>query len=244
MVTAICGLLAISVASANVADPVPRDMIGSGIVLVPVYPGAETYHFHYFPMLRLGPVAIDGTGLRLVLVHWHYLDAGPMLGYTGGRNEDDDTRLRGMGNIDASLGAGAFVRLHKGPVNLVASARQAFTQRDNGLTAALRANLSLPLSNGILLSLGPDLDFGNAHANQTWFGVSATQSTSSGLPEYAVRSGIQSVGMHAVLNVPLARHLLLTSFVNVRSYRGAVRRSPLMQQTTATQMGLGAAYLF
>lgn len=220
-------------------------MVGVGEAILPKYPGADSYNFRLFPIVRLFHVSIDGNSLKYAALRSPYLDAGPLFSYTGGRRDNAEARLEGMGDIAPTFGGGAFLRLHHGPADLSVSVSQALNHRSQGLSGHISANLRLPVAgSSAILAVGPDLEFANTRATQTWFGVSSGQAEASGLPEFHAHGGIVALGAHAVLSLPVAQHLLLSLSASLKDYRHSVGDSPVVLDTLQRQIGLGAAYRF
>jgi len=94
------------------------------------------------------------------------------------------------------------------------------------------------------VAAGPDLEFGNGDFERTWFGISSAQSTTSGLPVYAPRAGINRVGLHAGLTYRATRHVLCRLFARVSEIAGDAAQSPIIERRTQVDFGAGIAYHF
>jgi MipA family protein len=222
--------------------------LGAGLASAPRYPGASSQRARLVPLIS---IAYDGRffagpfGVGMAAVRWNGFSAGPVIGYEGGRNENDDPRLAGLGDISASATAGAFAAYHWGPLSISATARQAISHTDNGLSGLVQMNFrhAFPLAR-TYLAVGPDLEFGNADFERTWFGVSPAQSSLSSLPVYEPRGGINAIGVHAGLTYRASRHILWRMFGTVRDLTGNAAQSPIIERRTQFLLGAGVAYHF
>jgi outer membrane scaffolding protein for murein synthesis (MipA/OmpV family) len=222
--------------------------LGAGIGTAPVYPGADTDKVRAIPLAQIvydKTLFIGTEGIGLNLINSHGFRAGPLLSYIGGRNEDSDPRLNGLGDIHASLTAGAFASYRVGRFEFGATVRQAVTQTDNGLVGLVQADYLIPLLNRrTLITFGPDLEFANARYDQTWFGVTGSQSLSSGLPLFSPGAGVRDVGVHATLTHHYTEHFTLRAFISAKEITGDDANSPLIENRTQVLFGVGLAYHF
>ena len=224
--------------------------LGAGLARVPKYPGASSGRIRLAPLasveygdrLYLGPL-----GLGVAVLRWDGFRAGPVLGYHGGRQESDDPRLGGLGDISPSMTAGVFTDYRFGALSVSATVRQAVSHTSNGLSGLLQLNLHhrIPGTRTFLM-LGPDLEFGNADFERTWFGITAQQSVQStfALPVYTPHAGIDWVGLHAALTHATSAHILLRAFASFRKLTGDAASSPIVERRGQFVVGAGIAYHF
>jgi outer membrane scaffolding protein for murein synthesis (MipA/OmpV family) len=181
----------------------------------------------------------------MVAVHVNGFRAGPVIGFQGGRDQSEDSHLNGLGDIPPSLTAGVFATYRDGPFRFSATVRQAITHTGNGLIGLVQFDFLQPmLDRKLLFSAGPSLQFANGESQQTWFGVSPSQSEQSGLAPYSASAGLRDVGIHANLSYLYSPHVILRSFVNVTEITGSAAQSPIVQSKTQATIGIGAAYHF
>jgi len=132
-----------------------------------------------------------------------------------------------------------------GRFDFYATAREAINNSGSGLDGLVQLNYRQPLvPRKLFLTLGPDLEFGNREHEQTWFGVTPTQSLQSGLPAFSPEGGVNSVGVHAHLTYVASQHVILRGFINLKDLVGQAADSPVVERTTAHVVGLGVAYHF
>jgi|GEM_PF-2178382 len=222
--------------------------LGAGVAASPVYPGASAYRARLVPiaaisyrdLLFAGPLGIGVSALNLG--NWHF---GPVLGFEGGRRQDEDSRLNGLGDIQPSLTAGLFAHYRYGAFSASGTLRQAVTHTGNGLSGLLKLDYRWSLIPKLLdFSAGPELEFASARFAQTWFGVNAPQSAASGLPVFTPGGGVKDLGLHAGLTYHLTDHVQLRAFGNLKEITGRMGDSPIVESRTQALFGVGAAYHF
>jgi outer membrane protein len=235
----------------GVNEPASRNQwnvsVGPALVERPDYPGAsrsETKLAPLFAVTYSDLLFLGAGGLGLNAINSHGWRLGPVLSLEPRREEDDDPRRQGVGDIDRSVTAGLFAAYRFGPFELYGTARQAITHTDNGLHGLVRLDYRLPLIPRKVLVVGPDMDLGNLKYNQTWFGLTPEQSANTGLPAYSPSGGVNDVGLHAAVNLRISEHLLVRTFLQTNRLIGNASRSPLVEDKTQTLAGVGVAYHF
>lgn len=231
----------------SMLGPSWRVDLGVNVGIHPAYPGARRYgptampdaSINYKNRLSLGP---DGLSLNILSVPG--LSFGPVIGFMEGRDHKDAARLSGMGDIQPAIALGGFVRWRQGPYEIAAILRQAVTHSNYGLQASLRGNYHVRMSRDVELAFGPDLDFGNAHYEQTWFGVSQSQSAASGLAAYRAHGGLQDAGAHVRLSWHATPRWTLRTYAGAKQLLLDAADSPIVERQTEYSAGVGAGYRF
>lgn len=222
--------------------------LGAGLAEVPKYPGGSKERARLVPLVSLdygGRLFIGPLGIRVVAIRCHGFRAGPVLGFERGRSESDDPRLAGLGDISSSATAGLFAGYARGPFEVSATARQAISHATNGLSGLLQLNVRhVFAATHTLVAVGPDLEFGDSDFQRTWFGISPTQSTASGLSVYAPGAGVNRIGVHAGLTYRASTHILVRAFARISDLTGDAAQSPLVERRTQVVVGAGIAYHF
>jgi len=117
----LCLLAPLMTAGAARAEDSDRDglslSLGGAGVYRPEFKGSKDHEFKPLPFvgLRYGRgdyyVALDGGALRANVLPGDFLEIGPILSYERGRKDDIKNRaVRSLGEIDAAINAGVFVR--------------------------------------------------------------------------------------------------------------------------------------
>jgi outer membrane scaffolding protein for murein synthesis (MipA/OmpV family) len=222
--------------------------LGAGLADRPDYPGSSHYQVRPVPLIAIGygdRVSAGPFGLGFAAIDWKGLRAGPVLGIEAGRRESVDSHLNGLGDISTSVTGGAFVSYRVGVFDIYGTARQAINNSGSGLAGLVQFNFRQTLvPRRLYLIAGPDVEFGNREHEQTWFGVTPTQSLQSGLPAYTPGGGVNTVGVHAALTYRASEHVFWRAFANLKDLAGQAADSPIVERRTEYVIGLGAAYHF
>ena len=222
--------------------------LGAGLADRPDYPGSSHYEVRPVPLIaiRYGDRITAGPlGLGVALVDWQGLRIGPLLGIEGGRRESVDPHLNGLGDISTSVTGGAFISYRVGLFDFYATARQAINDSGSGLDGLVQLNYRQALvPRKLYLIAGPDMEFGDKEHEQTWFGVTPTQSMQSGLPVFSPEGGVNTVGVHANLTYIASEHVIWHGFINLKDLVGQASDSPIVERRIEHVIGLGVAYHF
>ena len=222
--------------------------LGTGPASVPDYPGARDDRIRPVPFISarysgathffVGPLGLGFSPINLRGFH-----AGPILGLMPNRKQSDDPHLAGLGDIPDSVTAGAFALFSVGPVTVTTAVEQAITHKGNGFIGLGQITYHVAIA-ALELFLGPELEFGNADHQRTWFGVTPAQSVSSGLSAFTPGAGVVDAGMHAGLNYSYSQHVFLRAFADVKWLTGETANSPIVERRTQAIVGVGIAYRF
>lgn len=89
---------------------------------------------------------------------------------------------------------------------------------------------------GLVLNAGPRAEFGNARFARTYFGVTAAESTQSGLSAYRPSGGVHSVGFELGAYQPLSDSWSVTGSLRYDRLRGDAAASPIVRQGSRNQV--------
>ena len=172
---------------------------------------------------------VNGAGYKL----WHddSLTLGVSANYMPGRREASEARYRGLGDVAGTLTAYGFFEWQ--PVrevltvygNVAQSARRA-----TGRLTTLGATLALPLAKDVYAFVDGSANFADAAYLQSYYGVTAAQSASSGLARYAPSAGSLNNSLALGLQFDFgSQYSVVASAGNVRM-SNAVLGSPMLAQ--------------
>lgn len=125
------------------------------------------------------------NGVGAWLVHRDQLKAGASINYMMGRNESSDKRYTGMGNV-----AGAAMAYMWGEWQPIKDAVTLYANYGNSLSDADAAlgqwgmTLGLPVANKVNVFLDHSRSWGSRQYIQKYYGVTASQSMTSGYREF------------------------------------------------------------
>jgi len=230
--------------------------LGGSVGFVPKYQGSSNYEVRALPYVDANykdVVFVRGlaAGANLVNVKGPRpgdgLRMGPILRYGFGRDESDDTALRGLGDIDDAIEAGGFIAYSAGPLLADLTLVKDVAGGHDGVLAdagiAWRATISPRLRGSVRAS--------TTWANDTYmsnvFGISPAQSARSGMRVHDAGAGIKDVGLALNLSYGLTENWSVSGRVAYSRLLGDAADSPIVADRGAkNQVGtfLTVAYGF
>ena len=84
----------------------------------PDYEGSNDYEFNVGPYLSItwkDRIWFKGKSIGANILRRGPWRAGPLVAKSGGRDEDDNDKLKGLDDVDGSIAAGGFLRYKKKP---------------------------------------------------------------------------------------------------------------------------------
>jgi outer membrane scaffolding protein for murein synthesis (MipA/OmpV family) len=221
--------------------------VGAAVARVPAYEGSNRFDTRTLPVIayqsgRFFAGTLSGVGYNLS--NTQNLEFGPVLTYRFGRDESDDARLRGLGNIDAGVDVGAFVRWNAQPLSLSATLEQGVGGNVTGTSVRLNAAYALSINRSNSLRFDASVDWANAEVMQGFFGISTPQSARSGLTAYEASSGIRRYGVGAVWAYSITPQWFSTVRLGVYRLGSEAANSPLTVRRSMGLVSAGLSYRF
>ena len=193
---------------ADIAFPLPeiRNAIGAGVGGVPDYMGSNDYMLGAAPtaFFRLGDtdryVRVLAFDVNVNLIDSATWSFGPAINYRWGRSDVDDRQVDRMRDIDNTVELGIF-----GGWNWTGQddprhrfwVGAEFLQDVGGVHDGHLLSASVryfkPVTRPLTLGAGVALTYGSKDYMNTYFGVSASDSMSSGLSTFSAGSGLRDV---------------------------------------------------
>lgn len=259
-ITLITGLLASATEAAdNQPDDDWRVSTMLGVAVSPLYLGDDEVQLSLIPDLRVEyrdrffASLLGGIGYNIIATeHWQ---AGPVIKYDFGRDEqdgtplsisgDDPTDLLGLGDIDGSAEAGGFLAYQTQHWRTKLEVRQGLDGGHEGLIGSLEAKWtgqSMLLNKPLIYSIGPEVVYGDASYQQAYFGITSIQSIGSGLDEYTADAGIVSYGLHANLIIAINDKWMIGCFASVDKLGSQASDSPLVIERGSDNQAQGGLF--
>lgn len=169
-------------------------VVGAGGILQPEFEGADSYSVIPVPLVSITYgdwVEIDPEGLSATIADIDHFAVDLLVGYELGRAEDDDERLRGLGDIDFGVTAGARLRYEIEPLSLFVSAEKTINGSE-GLIGQIGAEMTMPLSEQLIVGLAASATVADDNYMDAYFSVTPGQSAASGLDAYDAGAGLKS----------------------------------------------------
>lgn len=215
----------------------------------PDYEGSDDYEFAWVPDIRISwrdIIVFRGKSLRAIY-RKDRLRAGALVAAEGGRDEDDNNALRGLGDVDSGAAVGAFLdyELIK-RVTFQSEFRHEVAGGHGGALLDLGLSLRLPLDKPWVRTY-----FGTTIASddymEEFFAVNANQSAGSGLQQYDADAGVKSFTFSLASGYDITENWVIGATVIYSRLTGDAGDSPIVEsrgskdQVTA---GLGLSYQF
>lgn len=211
----------------------------------PEYPGADEYEVSPLPHVDIvwkdRVFLNEGRGLGVYALKGQTYSLGASIAYHGGR--DDDDRLRGMGEIDATAQARVFGQIQLGRLSLGTTFARDLGE---GEGSTLEFNASTPFALGQRWTLKPGIKatFADDDYMESWFGVSAPQAAASGLGRYRPDGGLMSAGVFLNTSYQLTQRWTVSSSLKLEKLMGDAADSPVVEQELQPSLGVTVGYRF
>ncbi len=177
---------------------------GGGLGIAPEYEGSNDYGI--VPIFRARTawksgrfVELTGTQssgaaprLRANILQKTGASFGPVLQVRRSRGDVSDNRVHRMPSIDPAFEIGGFGGMRMGNLGFTLTGTSAVTEYKGWQLEAI-ADYKRELRKGLSLALSTGSTWASAGYQDTYFGVSATQSAQSGLRTYTADKGLKDV---------------------------------------------------
>ena len=235
---------------------VPSAVSVGGLALVaPRYEGSKEYRVIGIPIAFPSGSGLGGSGLvqfrgpedlRLRLVDVGSLEAGPLAGWRFGRDEEDARRLRGLGDVDGGLVAGAYAALRLGALSPFVSYHRQLTGDETGALVRFGIESRIPLTTRASLLVSAGATYADKDYMASYFSVTGAQSVASlsRLPAFDTGAGIKDVHVGASGDLPLGADWTLRLTGRYSRLVGDAADSPVVESRDQLFGGLGLTYRF
>lgn len=226
-----------------------RGSVGLAVIAGMAYQGADERRTLVLPGLdyqwRNGWFAGTRNGIGYNFGQTRELQYGLRVTADFGRDESRSDALRGMGDIDPKPELGAFLNysLNK-EITLTSSLRYGSGNDSAGMVIDLGAGYSTKLSPLWRLGFGASMTLANEDYMQSYFGVTAAQSASSGYVAYRPELGLRDVRANAALSYQITPSVAILTTLSVSSLQGDAKDSPLTRQATSVTGVAAVSYEF
>jgi outer membrane protein len=228
--------------------------VAVGAAMPPTFDGSDRYRASPIPLVIVrwrDTVSLGADGLTL---YWHHnnLRIGGGVSYDGGRLDHEtngilnsgDNRLRGLGDIDASVGIRGFVSYQWGPTYLDISAAKYIGPQNNGILITLGAAAPLSLTKRLIVRPHVGMTWADDSYMQTFFGVTTLQSSDSIFPRFIAGAGLKDINGGFTVVYLLSQHWFLGADASATQYLADTAKSPLTISNTNATVGAVIGYHF
>jgi outer membrane protein len=224
-------------------------LFGAAVLNVPQYSGSTDRRWMLLPLLdyqwKSGWFAGTSNGVGFNGSSNPAQQYGVRLTADIGRSENRSPALRGLGDIEPSLEAGAFFNQYLSHQTfLTSSLRYGAGRQRDGLQLDLGAGHSDAFAGQWRYAFGAAATFVNAGYMRSYFGVDALQAARSGYSPYQPGAGVRDLRLNGSITYRHTPRLAATLGASVSSLQGDARRSPLVREPTSASCVMALSYYF
>lgn len=183
--------------------------LGLGISYRPDYEGSDNYEGYLAPFARynmesgryvsLGGTAGSERAARLkmnILTKETAWEVGPVLQYRMKRDGNvENNKVSHMQTVPREEEAGGFVGWHADHLSLSLTGVYDISGNSDGTLFYLNGGYKIPVNDRFEMAVGAQTTWASNDYMEAYFGVSAPDAASSGLPRYSADSGIKDAGV-------------------------------------------------
>jgi outer membrane protein len=253
----IVGGLALVALSPDRAAAQPQDgddwqvIVGAGVLVMPDYEGSDDLRVMPFPILALdykNIVSIRGPQVQLSIADVKIagdvrLRFGPSARYRQGRDEDDNSDLLGLGDVDGSVEVGGFARVDANRWWLQLSGGKDVIDGHDGVVAEIEAGVRFDQSDALSAQVRGTASWADSKYMRSNFGIDAAQAAASGLSRFSPDAGPKDVGAAIGLNYRLGSRWSIGGDAGYRRLLGDAADSPIVSKRGSANQLQGLLYL-
>lgn len=246
---AACLLLTSGEARADDEEPRSDDRdyslsIGPGAGVIPTFQGSDKFRVIPLPLIegRYGRFFIDTSeGIGIDLFRDDTFRGGVSLTYVPGYDKDDVPT--GIEGIADTAGARIFGSARVDCFTFSVGATQSIGGA-KGLVADAALSYYLPVTRNFALIPSVGTTWADGKYMDNYFGISAAESTASGLPAFKAESGFKDASLSLTGVYQLSDRWTLTGNVSAKTLLGDALDTPLNEEKWNPAGFLGVAYRF
>ncbi len=207
---------------------------GLGAAFVPDYEGSEDYDVVPVPFVRIHWqndrfVELFALTLKGNIVPSRTWEFGPILRFSPGRDDVDNSAVDAMRDVDDSLELGAFAAYRLQSWSTRVQVLHDVADGHGGLLADFRIGYSRQIFKKTRLTIGVSTTYADDDYMETFFGVNAIDSGLSGLPVYAADGEMKDVGIDIALGRVLRGNWSIITAFKYKRLLGDAEDSPLVE---------------
>lgn len=224
--------------------------LGGGGLVMPEYEGSDEYEINALPYLDVDYRDIitlnPFTGLRYHAFKEQGLTMGFGLGYDWGRDEDDNSHLDGLGDVDGSIEGQLFAMYEIGKTKFDLAFYNDLSDGHDGyrVKAGAGHTFVLPQYEAVIRP-GISTTYASDNYMDSYFGVSQSQSARSGLSGYDADAGFKDVTIGTFASMPIfAPNWSLNGYVHYSHLLEEAADSPIVKDDNQFVGGAFVGYTF
>ena len=245
--------------TANANDDI-NGFVALGAATIPDYEGSDDYDVMPLLMAKVNYketyyAELVGTALRANISPYPAIEFGPVIGYSGGRDDDvDNNAVSRLREIDAGVEAGAFVKLPFKSVlteydsaSLSAQFLSDISDTHEGTTIKLSAGYDRWINKQLSLGASISTTYASDDYNDAFFSIDADNASRSGLNQYDADGGFKDIGLRINSRYALSEKWGITGLIGYKKMIGDAADSPVVDDAGSDNQwmaGLGVSYRF
>jgi len=218
-------------------------VVGAGAAYVPAYQGADDYIVLPLPVIDVawGPLYANlRNGIGINVIDNDVVTIGGGVSFLPGYRTKDAPE--GIGKLSFGVGGRGFASVRAGGFTFTAGATQGFSGGTEGLIADVSISRPIIASSRITLIPTIGATWADKKHNDRYFGVTASQSLASGLPQFNAGSGFKDASAMLVVSYRLTNRINLGVSGGVTTLLGDAKDSPLVYHKTQPSGFLTLSY--
>lgn len=219
-------------------DEVWEVTLGPAVGWGPDYEGSDDYDLDLRPHVEITYrelIFLEGPSLGANLISitdpesGGRLLAGPVVRYGGGRDEDGNPALSGLGDVDDSVEIGGFAGYRVGPWSISATILQDVGGGHEGLRGEFGVGYGVELTPDLGARLEVSTTWADGDYMSSYFGVTGPQSAASGLPQHDADGGFKDVGLSLGASWEMFDGWFLSGQIGYARLLGDAADSPIVE---------------
>jgi len=243
-------------AEAATDKPLISGHIGPALLYSPDYLGSDDYELSAAPAIDLNIADVflieeTFTGLGLFALKGpkdkQLFAIGGLLHYDGGRDEDDNDALEGLGDINPTLEGGAFALYQSGGFSMKTGIVHDLADGHEGLLVLADIGYRATVSENLWIQLDAGATWADDRYMQSYFGIDGSQAAGSAYDSFDAGAGFRDVEIRLTSAYSLSPTWRVLSGVTIQQLLGDAADSPIVAESgSATQANLfmGLVYEF
>ncbi len=214
------------------------------------YPGSSARQLHIYP---LGAIVyrdtfffkgdpIPGTTIRglgaYLFKNEHWAITASLTPDFTQRHEQDDVRLRGLGNVATTMRGALAATYSRDWWRITAAVTQDLSSRKKeGAKGGFDFVATWHATERLALDAGPGVTIANGESTRTFFGVTPLQSARSGYAVYDPSGGVQNIRFSVGMNYRISRSWFVGAFASESKLQGDAANSPFVEKKQEFSIG-------
>lgn len=215
--------------------------------MAPKYEGSDEFAVSPIPFVSFTWKDLVFLNLKHGLGVYAYrtdnFQLGISIGYAQGRDEDDSSRLRGLGDIDGAARGHLFAKYSFGSLNLAVDLSQDFGGSE-GLQVRPSVGMNYTLSKTVRLSPEVSVTWADGDYMQSYFGISPIQAGRSGLQRFDADAGFKRADFKIAATWSITDRWFTKANVGLGYLLVDAANSPITDSRIQKSVGLFIGYKF